>query len=148
MEDITENDKEEIRKATDIVEIIGQYAQLKKTGQNYIGLCPFHSERSPSFTVNPEKQIYHCFGCGRGGDVSNFLIEYHSFSFPQSLKEATKMEKELTRIDISEIADKVMNFIKGKVGNNQELIKTILYECETRVEIERRLRVALDPLAM
>jgi DNA primase len=79
--------KEEVRRAADIVEIIGQYVQLKKAGQNYVGLCPFHSERSPSFTVNQNKQIYHCFGCGRGGDVFTFWMEYHNLSFPQSLQD-------------------------------------------------------------
>ncbi|MFB0520044.1 MAG: DNA primase [Desulfatiglandales bacterium] len=79
--------KEEVRKAADIIEIIGQYVQLKKRGQNHIGLCPFHSERSPSFTVNQDKQIYHCFGCGRGGDVFTFWMEYHNLSFSQSLKD-------------------------------------------------------------
>jgi DNA primase len=79
--------KEEVRKTADIVEVIGQYVQLKKRGHNYIGLCPFHSERSPSFTVNQDKQMYHCFGCGRGGDVFGFWMEYHNLSFPQSLKD-------------------------------------------------------------
>ena len=79
--------KEEVRKAADIVELIGQYVQLKKAGLNYVGLCPFHSERSPSFTVNQDKQIYHCFGCGRGGDVFAFWMEYHNLSFPQSLED-------------------------------------------------------------
>ena len=90
--------KEEVRKAADIIEIIGQYVQLKKRGQNYIGLCPFHSERSPSFTVNQDKQIYHCFGCGRGGDVFSFWMEYHNLSFPQSLKDlAERYNIELPR---------------------------------------------------
>lgn len=79
--------KEEVKKTADIVEVIGQYVELKKRGQNYVGLCPFHSERSPSFTVNQSKQIYHCFGCGRGGDVFTFWMEYHNLSFPQSLKD-------------------------------------------------------------
>ncbi len=79
--------KEEVKKAADIVEVIGQYVQLKKRGQNHTGLCPFHSERSPSFTVNQDKQIYHCFGCGRGGDVFTFWMEYHNLTFPQSLKD-------------------------------------------------------------
>ncbi|UCH00002.1 MAG: DNA primase [Deltaproteobacteria bacterium] len=79
--------KEEVKKAADIVEVIGQYVELKKRGQNYISLCPFHSERSPSFTVNQAKQIYHCFGCGKGGDVFTFWMEYHNMSFPQSLRD-------------------------------------------------------------
>ena len=79
--------KEEVKKTADIVEVVGQYVELKKRGQNYVGLCPFHSERSPSFTVNQSKQIYHCFGCGRGGDIFTFWMEYHNLSFPQSLKD-------------------------------------------------------------
>jgi len=78
--------KEEVKKAADIVEVIGQYVELKKRGQNHIGLCPFHSERSPSFTVSQSKQIFHCFGCGRGGDVFTFWMEYHNSDFLQSLK--------------------------------------------------------------
>jgi len=81
------NAKEEVKKAADIIEIIGQHVQLKKRGQNYVGLCPFHSERSPSFTVNQDKQIYHCFGCSRGGDVFTFWMDYHNLSFSQSLKD-------------------------------------------------------------
>ncbi len=79
--------KEQVKRAADIVEVVGQYVQLSKRGRNYIGLCPFHSEKTPSFTVNPEKQIYHCFGCGKGGDVFSFWMEYHNLSFFQSLKD-------------------------------------------------------------
>ena len=61
--------KEEVKRAADIVELIGQYVQIKKAGQNYMGLCPFHSEKDPSFTVSPSKQMFHCFGCKKGGDV-------------------------------------------------------------------------------
>jgi len=62
----------------DILEIIGESVQLKKSGKYYIGLCPFHSEKTPSFIVNPDKQIYYCFGCGKGGDSENFLNELRS----------------------------------------------------------------------
>lgn len=58
---------EQIRNANDIVDVIGEYVQLKKQGRNYFGLCPFHGEKSPSFSVTQEKQIFHCFGCGKGG---------------------------------------------------------------------------------
>jgi len=79
--------KEEIRRVADIVEIIGQYVQLKKAGQNLMGLCPFHSEKAPSFTVNSSKQMFHCFGCKKGGDVFAFWMEYHKVSFPQALQD-------------------------------------------------------------
>jgi len=59
--------KEEIKRAVDVVELIGQFVQLKKAGQSYMGLCPFHSEKAPSFTVSPAKQMFHCFGCKKGG---------------------------------------------------------------------------------
>lgn len=79
--------KEEIKKTADIVELVGQYVQLRKTGRNYVGLCPFHAEKAPSFTVNPERQTFHCFGCKKGGDVFSFWMEYHSASFPEAIRD-------------------------------------------------------------
>ena len=79
--------KEEIKRAADIVELIGRYVQLRKAGRNYVGLCPFHAEKAPSFTVNPERQTFHCFGCKKGGDVFSFWMEYHSTTFPEALKD-------------------------------------------------------------
>ena len=65
---------EEIRERTDIVQLIGSYLDLRKAGRSYKALCPFHGEKTPSFMVNPEKQIYHCFGCGKGGNAFHFLM--------------------------------------------------------------------------
>ncbi len=79
--------KEEVRRAADIVELIGQFVQLRKAGQNYVGLCPFHSEKDPSFTVSPSRQMFHCFGCKKGGDVFSFWMDYHKVAFPQALKD-------------------------------------------------------------
>ena len=79
--------KEEVRQAADIVEVIGQFVQLRKAGQNYLGLCPFHSEKAPSFTVSPSKQMFHCFGCKKGGDVFAFWMDYHNVSFAQALRD-------------------------------------------------------------
>jgi len=79
--------KEEIRRAADIVELIGQFVQIKKAGQNYVGLCPFHSEKAPSFTVSPSRQMFHCFGCKKGGDIFTFWMDYHKVAFPQALKD-------------------------------------------------------------
>ncbi|EGO5990618.1 DNA primase [Enterococcus faecalis] len=93
---------EEVRHRTNIVDIIGQYVQLKKSGKNYMGLCPFHEERSPSFSVAEDKQIFHCFGCGKGGTVFNFLQEIEGISFPESVKRVADLENLSVDFDWSE----------------------------------------------
>jgi DNA primase len=77
---------EQIRSASDIVDIIGAVLPLKRAGANFTALCPFHREKSPSFNVNPHKQIFHCFGCHKGGDVFTFVREYENLSFPEAIK--------------------------------------------------------------
>uniref|UniRef100_A0A7V2ZHF5 DNA primase n=1 Tax=Ignavibacterium album TaxID=591197 RepID=A0A7V2ZHF5_9BACT len=84
---ISESKIEEIRNAANIVDVVSEYVQLRKRGRNYIGLCPFHSEKTPSFTVSDEKQIYHCFGCHNGGNVFKFLMEYKKISFIEAVQE-------------------------------------------------------------
>jgi DNA primase len=77
---------EQVKQQADIVRVIGEYVRLKKTGQNFTGLCPFHQEKSPSFAVHPVRQIYHCFGCGVGGDVFKFVMEVDKCSFPDAIR--------------------------------------------------------------
>ena len=77
---------EEIRTRNDIVDVISSYVPLKKKGSNYFGLCPFHNEKSPSFSVTREKQMYHCFGCGASGNVFTFVMEYENYTFPEALQ--------------------------------------------------------------
>lgn len=77
---------EEVRSRNDITDVISGYVKLKKSGSNYFGLCPFHNEKSGSFSVSPSKQIYHCFGCGAGGNVITFIMEYENYSFAEALK--------------------------------------------------------------
>lgn len=77
---------EEVRIRSDIVSVIGSYIRLKKTGSNYMGLCPFHNEKTPSFSVSQSKQMYHCFGCGVGGNVYTFIMEYENYTFVETLK--------------------------------------------------------------
>ncbi|MDD2555431.1 MAG: DNA primase [Syntrophaceticus sp.] len=75
-----------VRSGIDIVDLISEYVSLKKTGQNYMGLCPFHQEKTPSFSVSSTKQIFHCFGCGVGGDVFSFLMKINNLSFPEAVE--------------------------------------------------------------
>lgn len=77
---------EEIRMKNDIVDVISGYVKLQRKGSSYFGLCPFHNEKSPSFSVSPGKQMYYCFGCGAGGNVFTFLMQYENFSFPEAME--------------------------------------------------------------
>ncbi|MBR0350812.1 MAG: hypothetical protein IJH76_03195 [Clostridia bacterium] len=77
---------DEVRQANDIVDVIGQYVHLKRSGRNYFGLCPFHNEKSPSFSVSPDKQIFHCFGCGVGGNVFSFVSKIENISFIEAVQ--------------------------------------------------------------
>ena len=85
MAKISEQSIEKIRNRADVVEIISKYVSLKKRGRNYFGLCPFHNEKTPSFSVNPDKQIFKCFGCGIGGGVINFIMEIEKLEFKDSV---------------------------------------------------------------
>ena len=80
----------EIKEKARLVEVVSDHVSLRKAGKNYLGLCPFHSERTPSFTVNEEKGIFHCFGCGVGGSVFNFLMRTHNWTFPEAVRELAK----------------------------------------------------------
>ncbi len=84
---IPEQKIEEIRNAADIVDIISGHVHLRKRGKNFVGLCPFHQEKTPSFTVSEDKQIYHCFGCGAGGNAFKFLMEFKNISFVEAVEE-------------------------------------------------------------
>jgi DNA primase len=104
---IPEHTIEEIRSSANIVDIISSYVALRKRGKNFIGLCPFHQEKTPSFTVSEEKQIFHCFGCHAGGNVYKFLMEYKSISFIEAVQE------------IAESVGITLNFEDDKVSSEQ-----------------------------
>ncbi|EST56377.1 DNA primase [Brevibacillus panacihumi W25] len=96
----------QVRTAVDIIDVVGEYVQLKKSGRAYLGLCPFHSEKSPSFNVNAERQFYHCFGCGAGGDVFSFLMNIEQLTFPEALhKLAERAGIEVPRLQSHEAED-------------------------------------------
>src|SRR6266849_3921589 len=77
---------DQVKQQADIVRVVGEYVRLKKTGKDFSGLCPFHQEKTPSFTVSPIKQIFYCFGCGKGGDVYNFVMDMEKCEFPEAVK--------------------------------------------------------------
>ncbi|AIS62687.1 DNA primase [Listeria ivanovii] len=96
---------DQVRNQADIVDIIGNYVQLKKQGRNYAGLCPFHGEKTPSFSVSPEKQIFHCFGCGKGGNVFSFLMEHDGLTFVEAVKKVADMSHLDVAIELPEERD-------------------------------------------
>ena len=93
---------EEVRQKNDIVDVVSQYVKLTRKGNSYFGLCPFHNEKTPSFSVTPGKQMYYCFGCGAGGNVFNFIMEYENYTFGEALKHlADRAGVELPQIEYS-----------------------------------------------
>ena len=112
---IPENVIDEIRTRADIVEIVSDYVQIKQNGQNFKGLCPFHPEKTPSFTVSPAKQIYHCFGCGAGGNVFKFIMNQESISFVETV------EKLAYRFNISLPRDESSQRFSGERSLTQKI---------------------------
>lgn len=124
----------QVREKTDIINLLSEYLPLKKAGRNFKTNCPFHSEKTPSFVISPERQIWHCFGCGKGGDVFTFLMEYENMEFPEALRTLAKKagvellnqtfksqysEKEKI-YDLNKLAQRFYNFLleKHKIGKN------------------------------
>ncbi len=96
---------DEVRVRNDIVDVISSYVQLKKKGSSYFGLCPFHNEKSPSFSVNAQRQMFHCFGCGKSGNVITFIMNYENYTFPEALELlAQRAGVTLPKIDYSQEA--------------------------------------------
>lgn len=119
MANIPEEVIEQVRKETNIADVIGQYVQLKKSGNNLFGLCPFQEERTPSFSVSESKQIYHCFSCGRGGSVFNFIMEMEGLSF----KEAIGKVAEFSHIQLPEnVENDLSDGVSTETTVNQQLI--------------------------
>ncbi len=108
---------EEVRQKNDIVDVVSQYVKLTKKGSSYFGLCPFHNEKTPSFSVTPGKQMYYCFGCGAGGNVFNFIMEYENYTFGEALKHlADRAGVELPKIEYSKE-------VREKAQEREELLE-------------------------
>lgn len=129
---ISEDLKDRILHESDIVDVIGDYVDLKKRGTNFLGLCPFHSEKTPSFTVSQEKGIFKCFGCGKAGNSASFLMEHTGMTFPEALKELAKKagipyeEEALTVQRKQELThrDLVLESLKKAAGYYSKLLYT------------------------
>lgn len=123
---------EEIRQRNDIVDVISEHVKLKRTGSNYMGLCPFHNEKSPSFSVSGQKQMYHCFGCGVGGNVFTFVMEYENYSFVEALKYlAERVSIDLPEQEYSAEAKKKAD-LKGQLLEiNKEAAKYFFYQLKS-----------------
>ena len=133
----TDELKEEIRSSNDIVDVISQYVTLKRSGRNYFGLCPFHKEKSPSFSVSPDRQYFHCFGCHKGGDVFTFVSEVERISF----KEALEMLAERAHVQLP--VDENPEF------NKTQYLKDRMYKinAETAIFYHERLYKPLAKIA-
>lgn len=115
---------EEIRSGNDIVDVISGYVRLTKKGSTYFGLCPFHNEKTPSFSVSPNKQMYYCFGCGAGGNVITFLMEYENYTFPEALEVlANRIGIELPKQEMTAEQRKASDKRARLLGVNKEAAK-------------------------
>lgn len=123
---------EEVRTRNDIVEVISGYVRLQKKGSNYFGLCPFHNEKSPSFSVSPGKQMYYCFGCGAGGNVITFLMEYENQTFPEAVRTlAQRAGIALPEVDDSKEARQADSRRAKLLEINKEAAKYFYYQLRT-----------------
>ncbi len=115
---------EKIQRTSDIVDVISEYVQLKKQGRNYFGLCPFHGEKSPSFSVSADKQIYHCFGCGAGGNVFSFLMQHNGYTFIEAAQHlADRANIELPNITVPSANQTSVSKDADKMIEAHELLK-------------------------
>ncbi len=157
---IPDSFKQDLLNRVDIVEVVQRYVQLRKGGANYLGLCPFHNEKSPSFTVSPAKQFYHCFGCGVHGNAIGFLMAYASLGYidavkdlasqvgmqvpesrPRSPEEAARKEREP---DLTAVMEKAMDFYRGELKKSPRAIDYLKGRGLTG-EIAARYRIGYAP---
>ena len=162
---ITQNTIQQILSRIDIVEIVGSFVKLKKRGTNYIGLCPFHNEKSPSFTVSASKEIYKCFGCGRSGNSISFLMEQEKYSYVEALRWlAAKYNVEIEETETSpefkqqqQVSDSlyiINNFAQKFFSNallntdeGQDIALTYLKERGFREDIIKKFQIGFNPEA-
>ncbi|MGB8190491.1 MAG: DNA primase [Chitinophagaceae bacterium] len=160
---ISQNTIQQIQSRIDIIEIVGEFVKLKKRGVNYLGLCPFHNEKSPSFTVSPVKEIYKCFGCGKSGNTISFLMDHEKYSYVEALRWlANKYNVEIEETEVSpdqklhqQVADSLyiingfaQKFFTDKLFNSpegQDVALTYLHERGFREEIIQKFQLGYSP---
>ena len=156
---IPDSFKQDLLNRVDVVDVVSRYVQLKKGGANYQGLCPFHTEKSPSFTVSPAKQFYHCFGCGAHGNAIGFLMAYGSMGYVDAIKdlaasagmtvpEATRTPQEAQRrereTDLYAVMEKAMEFFRAKLKDSPTAVGYLKGRGLTG-EIAARFRIGYAP---
>ncbi|MEA3290261.1 MAG: CHC2 zinc finger domain-containing protein, partial [Campylobacterota bacterium] len=126
---ITKQSIENLKSHLDVVDVVSQFIELKKAGANFKACCPFHGEDTPSFVVSPAKQIYHCFGCGVGGDSIKFIMEYEKLSYPESIEKLASMynvsleyDNNFKKQDTS-LIDKVNQYYQKLLVHNDTALK-------------------------
>jgi DNA primase len=148
---------EQIRHANDVVEVIGSYFPLKRAGANFRALCPFHKEKTPSFNVNPAKQIWHCFGCGAGGDVFKFVMQYENLDFPAAIRRLAeragiRIEREEStgepdrgqKEQLLKLHDEAATFFQENL-RTAEIAKRYLAKRKISAETARKWRIGYAP---
>ena len=136
--------KNTVKEAADIVEVVGEVVELKRTGNRLTGLCPFHSEKTPSFTVNPQGQFYHCFGCGEHGDVFAFVMKYHHMEFPEALKTlAQKYGIEMAERQLSD-AERMQLRRREQLYEAHEAATVLYQNCLRHPKLGKLARAYLD----
>ncbi|MDP1844139.1 MAG: DNA primase, partial [Sediminibacterium sp.] len=162
---ITPNTIQQITNRIDIIDVVGEFVKLKKRGTNYLGLCPFHGEKSPSFTVSPAKEIYKCFGCGKSGNTITFLMEHEKYSYVEALKwlaeryniEVEETQKTAEQVQQIQIADSLhainhfaQKFFTDQLFNTEEGVNiavSYLKERGFREDIIQKFQIGYNPEA-
>ena len=160
---ISPNTIQQITSRIDIIDVVGEFVKLKKRGTNYLGLCPFHGEKSPSFTVSPAKEIYKCFGCGKSGNTITFLMEHEKFSYVEALKwlatrynieveETQQSPEQLQQVQMAEslhaINSFAQKFFAEQLFDSEEgnlIAHSYLKERGFREEVLRKFQVGYNP---
>ncbi len=160
---ITPNTIQQITNRIDIIDVVGEFVKLKKRGTNYLGLCPFHGEKSPSFTVSPAKEIYKCFGCGKSGNTITFLMEHEKYSYVEALKwlaeryniEVEETQKTAEQVQQIQIADSLhainhfaQQFFTDQLFETEEgtnIALSYLKERGFREEVIRKFQIGYNP---